>query len=163
MSAAVEELTPVRTPWSDVSPGEIVEAKDGSRWDVLAFNADRSKVKIADAQGRPVILDAEGHTTALRAPVFPDVEPQAVAEALATVHLGAQLVAREQDGRRYCPASYTHVGSLQAHLYICHGMSAADLPSDLPTLRRLHDADHDAESKGAGFEEHVHDDAPFRS
>lgn len=143
-------------PWADVLPGDIVRGKDGRAWSVTM--RDGARVTI-ETDGKPPFTGEPSGDVLVLASAAEEME---MATALVQVRLGGQVQAEMDDqGRWLVPVTWTHYGSLAAHIYLLHGQRI-DVPEAEQSLRDLlatHDALHAPERKtdGSGYLEHVHE------
>lgn len=142
--------------WSEVMPGDIVLGRDRRAWTMMA--REGSTVTIETDGKAPYTGQPTGPVTVLSSAA----EEMELATALVQVRLGG-VVEAEQDeqGRWLVPVTFTHFGSLAAHIYLLHGQRI-DLPEPEQSLRTLlatHDQLHTPERKtdGSGYVDHVHE------
>lgn len=143
------------TQWSEIVPGDIVGGSNDSMWsvesldvvpdgiDVVLRNCSSGKAKTGRvAPDRPVTV------------LIPKSAVTETAEALAQVHLGGEVVGRNERGDWMTPHVFTHPGAILAHLYLFHG----DLGGGKQSLGELVAVHHLMHNRGVGTKvPHVHD------
>ena len=141
--------------WSEIVVGDIVEGSNYSMWSVESLNPTPNGLDVTlkncstgGVKGGHVKPDKP--VTVL----IPNSTVGEAAEALLQVHLGGEVVGRNEHGDWMTPEVFTHPGAILSHLYLFHG----NLGNGKEGLRELTAVHHLMHSRGVGTKvPHVHD------